>query len=220
MPYVPLVPPLAPNPENGPLGPVWVVDSDEVRFSLAFALSPKFQVESCESAEDFLANAPVEHPGCLVMEYNMPGLHGREVIDRLAEAASPVGVIFLTTHATVRTAVSAIEAGACGFWEKPVDPVELSNSVEETLRKSYEKARKLKLLGLISSLTSRERQIFELVCQGFTSSEIAEQLFLSQRTIEVHRVHISRKLGSSAVSRILYELVVANGDWKALPAQT
>lgn len=187
-------------------GPVWIVDDDDVRFSISFALSPRYEPQTFGSGEEFLENVSLDRPGCLLLDMRMLGMSGLEVQKRLIEANSPIGIVFLSGHGDVRTAVSTMEAGAVSFLEKPVDPDLLSDAVRRALDISYQRHRRQHIRQLLGTLTNRERQVFHMVCQGLKNVDIAEALFVSKRTIEVHRMHISRKLGYAAPIRVLYEL--------------
>lgn len=192
------------RPQNH--GPVWIVDDDDVRFSLSFALSPRYEPQTFGSGEEFLSQVSLVRPGCLILDLRMLGMTGLDVQKRLIEAQSPIGVVFLSGHGDIRTAVSAMESGAVSFLEKPVDPDLLAAAVQKALDASYERHRRKHIHKLLSTLTAREMQIFRMVCQGRKNSDIAEELFVSKRTVEVHRMHISRKLGYAAPIRFLWEL--------------
>lgn len=192
------------RPQNH--GPVWIVDDDDVRFSLSFALSPRYEPQTFGSGEEFLSQVSLDRPGCLILDLRMFGMTGLDVQKRLIEAQSPIGVVFLSGHGDIRTAVSAMESGAVSFLGKPVDPDLLAAAVQKALDASYERHRRKHIHKLLSTLTAREMQIFRMVCQGRKNSDIAEELFVSKRTVEVHRMHISRKLGYAAPIRFLWEL--------------
>lgn len=190
-------------------GPVWIVDDDDIRYSISFALSPRYSPYIFESCEEFLKKVKLDQPGCLILDLRMnsvEGLNGMALQQRLLDAKSPIGVVFLSAHGDVRTAVAAMESGAVSFLEKTVDPDLLIEAVRRALDISEKRARRQRMRELLGTLTNRELQIFRMVCQGFRNTDIAETLFISARTVEVHRTHISRKLGIAAPVRFLYEL--------------
>lgn len=187
--------------------PVWVVDDDDVRFSIRFGLAThSLSVETYSSGEEFFREVNPEQPGCLVVDMSMSGMSGLDVQKHLTEVGSPIKVILLSGHGTIRMAVEAMENGAVSFLEKPVDPEELVQKVRQALDLSRVEAKKVAARKLLRTFSKREAQIFELVCQGYKNTEIAEKLFLSQRTVEVHRAHIARRLESTSPIRILYDL--------------
>lgn len=194
-------------------GPVWVVDDDDVRESLTFALQPRFEAAYYPTLEAFLTQADLMQPGCLVIADRFAGLNESfNVQHELELRRSPVTVVFLSSLANIRAAVRALRQGAVSFLEKPVDPEELGDAVAEGLERALRRAQRNRLAERFESLSKRERQIFVLICRGLKNGDIAALLELSQRTVEVHRAHISRKLGDAAPIRLLYELILAEGE--------
>lgn len=189
---------------------VWVVDDDDVRESLSFALQ-RYKTAAFPSALAFLSRADLDRPGCLVIADDMAQTASGSIQDELARLRSPVSVIFLTKETDLRTAVKYLQMGAVSVLEKPVDPEELDHAVDLGLERSILRDRRYRLERLFETLSRRERQIFVLVCQGLRNGDIAELLNLSQRTVEVHRAHISRKLGNASPIRLLYELTQTLG---------
>lgn len=198
-------------------GPVWVVDDDDVRESLTFALQPRFEAASYPTLEAFLTQADLMQPGCLVIADRFAGLNESSLDEfnvqhELELRRSPVTVVFLSSLANIRAAVRALRQGAVSFLEKPVDPEELGDAVAEGLERALRRAQRNRLAERFESLSKRERQIFVLICRGLKNGDIAALLELSQRTVEIHRAHISRKLGDAAPIRLLYELILAEGE--------
>lgn len=198
-------------------GPVWVVDDDDVRESLTFALQPRFEAASYPTLEAFLTQADLMQPGCLVIADRFAGLNESSLDEfnvqhELELRRSPVAVVFLSSLANIRAAVRTLRQGAVSFLEKPVDPEELGDAVAEGLERALRRAQRNRLAERFESLSKRERQIFVLICRGLKNGDIAALLELSQRTVEVHRAHISRKLGDAAPIRLLYELILAEGE--------
>ena len=187
--------------------PVWIVDDDDVRYSIRFALAThNFSAHTFSSGEEFFQNVLPEQPGCLVVDLTMQGMSGIDVQKRLREQDSPIKVIILSGHGTVRTAVEAMENGAISFMEKPVDPEELIVKVRLALEASRLESQKSKIRHLLRQFSKREAQIFDLVCRGMKNGEIASELFLSQRTVESHRANMVKRLGSLSPITVLYEL--------------
>ncbi len=184
--------------------PVWVIDEDGVRFSIRFALlTHNFNAMTMSSTQDFLQEVDLMQPGCLVVAYDEAG---QELQDALNRIESPIKLVFLANQEGIRTAVAAMEKGAISFLEKPVDPDILSTKIARALKLSLQAWRQKRVLDLMKQLSRREAVIFELICQGYTNSEIARQLFISQRTVETHRLHISRKMEGLSAIAALYEL--------------
>ena len=180
--------------------PVWVVD-DEVRYSIRFALATHgIDARTYASGEDFFNLVETDQPSCLVVDLTMPGMSGIEVLKRLRDLDSPIKVIVLSGHGTIRTAVEAMENGAISFMEKPVDPDDLLVKINAARDASLLEVCKTRVRHMLRQFSKRETQIFDLVCQGLKNGEIAEKLFLSTRTV------ITKRLEDRAPIGILYEL--------------
>ena len=167
-------------------GPVWVVDDDDVRESLTFALQPRFEAASYPTLEAFLTQADLMQPGCLVIADRFAGLNESSLDEfnvqhELELRRSPVTVVFLSSLANIRAAVRALRQGAVSFLEKPVDPEELGDAVAEGLERALRRAQRNRLAERFESLSKRERQIFVLICRGLKNGDIAALLELSQR---------------------------------------
>ena len=187
--------------------PVWVVDDDDVRYSIQFALSTLgIQCVTYSSGLDFLKEVNLQNPGCLIMDTHMNDISGKEVFEKLRQADSPIKVIFFSGEGTTADAVEAMENGAISYLMKPIYPDELVNKIQVARTKTLEALEHCQARVLLKNLSPREVQIFPLICEGRTSEEIAEMLYLSRRTLEVHRLNISRKFEKRAPASILYKL--------------
>ena len=184
-----------------------VDDEDVVRDALAWLLlTRRLLSESFNSAESFDAmlsqhSAEWPHsPCCLVLDVRMPGMSGPELFERLIARGltSFMPVIFLTGHGEIPIAVAAIKQGAFDFVEKPFSDNHLVDRIEEALKASAQalqsKLSKNTLSAAISELTHRESSVMHLISQGLTNKEIANELDISVRTVEVHRARVFEKL--------------------------
>src|SRR3954469_7103626 len=130
-----------------------------------------YEVVTYASAQQLLDDPPgSDHPGCILLDVQLPGLGGPELQSSLVQRRSPLPIVFLTGHADTATTVRAIKAGAEDFLTKPVSSQQLIDAIERAL-KHQEAARgprgKLDSFRyLLSSLTPRERQVFEWVVRG------------------------------------------------------
>jgi two-component system, LuxR family, response regulator DctR len=169
---------------------------------LASALSPPS--ESYANAEDFWAQIQQSSPrqaSCVLLDVRMPGMSGLALFDKLLTLpwARTLPVIFLTGHADVPTAVSAVKRGAFDFCEKPFSDNALVDRIEQALAQSHEAIDQLRgrehIYSRIAELTERERDVMRLVTQGMPNKLIADQLQISVRTVEVHRARVFDKMG-------------------------
>jgi len=188
---------------------VHIVDDEaRVRDALALLLSTA-QIESrtYASAEEYLASVRWDEPACVVLDNQLPGLSGIELLKRIAEAASDTAVILITSYADVPTAVSAMRAGAFHFVEKPIDAESLLLTVEEALART-EEARDLhahaqEFRNRRASLTEREREVFGLLVEGTATKVIAHRLGITRRTAEHHRAAVMHKMQARTISHLV-----------------
>jgi FixJ family two-component response regulator len=191
---------------------VHVVDDDaDFRIAIGRLLKAAgYRVELYESAAQLLDHPPSdEEPGCVLLDVRMPNVSGTEVQDQLAERAPLLPIVFLTGHGDIPTSVRAMKAGAEDFLTKPVEKDRLVAAIEQSVADhaaKRERVRRLRRLrDLVSTLTPRERQVFELVVRGKLNKQIAFDLGTSERTVKAHRLKVMEKFGV----RSLAELVTA-----------
>lgn len=189
---------------------VYIVDDDEaVRHGLRLLLeSVGHQVQDFGTAEDFLANYHADRPGCLILDIRMPSVSGLELQEILAERDSHPPIIFLTGHGNVPTAVKALKGGAIDFFQKPInDEQQLLDRVYEALRidaASHDEAgQRAEAEELLARLTPRETEVMALMCQGKANKVIAIDLEISERTVELHRAHVMKKLGIRSIPELI-----------------
>ncbi len=184
---------------------VFVVDDDtSIRSALCLLLkSVGLNVEAHSSAQEFLGSYNPLVPGCLVLDLRMPGLSGLELQEELSKREVSIPVIFITGHGDVSVAVQAMKAGAVDFVEKPfsdqflLDTIQRAVTRDRQVRKS--RADSEQTAERLEALTPREREVTGLVVKGKASKQIAAELHISQKTVEVHRMHIMEKLGARSV---------------------
>lgn len=178
----------------------YLVDDDEaIRDALGWLLKSRgIANTSFASAEEFLAAWTPQLAGCVVLDMRMSGMSGLDCFDRLRELESSLPVIFLTGHGDVPLAVATLKKGAFDFFEKPLNDNELATRIQEAMdldaRQRAANATVDSVKARISSLTTRERQIMELVLAGKFNKVIADELNISMRTVEVHRANLFEKM--------------------------
>jgi RNA polymerase sigma factor (sigma-70 family) len=179
---------------------IYIVDDDaSIRYGLSLLLEPEgYLVQTHKSGEDFLAAYEPSAQGCLILDLCMPGIGGLEVQAALARLGSHLPIIFLSGFGDVPVTVDAMKAGAEDFLTKPTDFDVLVEKVRALVDKSYlinEAARESEEIRTrLDELTGREREILGMAISGQSSKGIAQQLGLSQRTVENHRLRINKKL--------------------------
>lgn len=176
-----------------------VDDDDAIRDALAWLLKSRgLPYAAYASAESFLAAWTPAMSGCVVLDMRMSGMSGLDCFDQLRERRSILPVIFLTGHGDVPLAVGTLKKGAFDFFEKPLNDNELATRIGEAMeldaRQRAANATVDSVNSRLSSLTTRERQIMELVLAGKFNKVIADELNISMRTVEVHRANLFDKM--------------------------
>lgn len=188
---------------------VFVVDDDAaVRNAISLLMkSAGLAVESYPSASEFLAQYDPSRPGCLVLDVRMPGMSGPDLQEALASRHIHIPIIVVTGHGDVPMAVRAIRRGALDFLQKPFDDHVLLQRIEQALaldaRRREEEAHQAEVQGRLGRLTQREREVMELLIAGRGNKEIAFDLGLSRKTVDIHRSHIMMKLGLDSLAELV-----------------
>jgi len=167
-----------------------------------------FATRQYESGEAFLAAASEAASGVVLLDIRMPGMDGLQVQQAMNERQLGLPVIVLTGHGDIATAVKAIRAGALEFLEKPYDEQDLLASVEAAFEKLQEgKVRDLvddePDIGPIATLSRRERMVLVGLMEGKQNKNIAYDLGLSPRTVEMYRARMMDKLAARSLSDAL-----------------
>ena len=196
---------------------VHVIDDDaSLRRALKFLLeSVGWQVDTHESAEAFLAAFDRERrPACLVLDIRMPMTSGLELQQQLHDRGVRVPIVFLTGHGDVAMAVQAMKFGASDFIEKPFKDQVLLDAVGRALRKDMErrdeKREREQLADRLARLSPRELEVARLVAEGLPSKTVSVRLDISERTVQVHRLHLMAKLEIHSVAELARMMLLAD----------
>jgi len=196
---------------------VFVVDDDRaVRESLALLVqSVGLEVETFSGAGEFLDAYQPDRRGCLITDIRMPGMSGLELQERLTEEGYHIPVIVLTGFGDVPAAVRALKGGAVDFVEKPFNPQALLDLVQQALVREAELReqadREANLAEHMALLTPREREVMALVVAGKANKVIAIDLSISERTVELHRGRIMKKMQARSLAELM-RIVLPPGD--------
>ncbi len=194
---------------TNPQTTVFVVDDDaSMRESLRWLLeSVQLKVQTFDSAEAFLAIARPDACGCLVLDVQMPGLSGPELMTELKRRHIHLPILFLSGHGDIPTVVQAIKGGAVDFLAKPYDNASLLERIGQALALDADsrdsRRRELHRSQRLDALTSREREILDQVVAGRSNKEVGRTLGISYKTVEAHRGRLMRKMGAASFAELL-----------------
>lgn len=171
-----------------------------------------YDVETFGSAQQFLKSLDALRPGCLVVDVRMPGMDGLELMHELAQRSIRLPVVLISGYADVPMAVAAIKAGAEDLIEKPIKDAELVAAINRCFARTFERlsngqAREDDLEQRFGKLTPREREVFDLVVEGYTSHAISSRLQISSRTVETLRVQIMGKMQAQSVALLVRQSI-------------
>ena len=166
-----------------------------------------FAVAAFASPEKFLAQYDPHTPGCLVLDLDMPAVHGLELQRILATKGSVLPIIFLTGHGDIPKSVQAMKRGASDFLTKPVNDKDLLAAVRVAIERDAldrrEQAKLSEICARLDTLTPREREVLEHVVAGKLNKQIAGDLGVTEATIKMHRARVMAKMKVQAVADLV-----------------
>ena len=188
---------------------IMVVDDDSGVRNAMRSLLKSVGLESVlyPSAQEFLAAYQPSQPGCLVLDIRMPGMSGLEMQHELNVRGALIPVIFITGHGDIPMAVEAMQHGAFDFLQKPFRDQDLLDRIQRAIQKDGELRQSLgehtRIKAHLESLTAREREVLDLMTQGKQNKQIAQELGISPRTIEIHRARVMEKMEAQSVAELV-----------------
>lgn len=195
-------------------GIVYILDDDElVLETLKQCFTDNgFLVESYQHTQLFLHHVKNTANACLILDLNMPDLNGLQVQRQLKERGIDLPIVVYSGSADVSSAVQAMESGALTLLQKPSTPTVLVNTVVRAIEQHQVKQnrsdKKIQAEKQLAKLSKREKTIAIRVAQGLSAASIAQELFISSRTVEAHKSSIFSKLEMKSVAKLT--LVVVN----------
>ena len=196
-------------------GIVHIIDDDEaLRESLSFLLrTARLDVRSYPSAAEFLDARPESILGCVITDVRMPGMSGIELLRRLQELKIGLPVIVITGHGDVPLAVEAMKVGAFDFLEKPFDDDVLLASVRSALTRrdgeTRRQAERADIESKLAALSNRERDVLNGLVAGRANKQIAHDLGISPRTVEIYRANLMNKMQAGSLSELVRMALVS-----------
>ena len=188
---------------------VHIIDDDQaLRESLAFLLrAAQLEVQSFDSAKAFLDALPDASVGCVITDIRMPDMSGIDLLRRLKELNVGIPVIVITGHGDVPLAVEAMKIGAADFFEKPFNDDQLVASVRAALQQQQGQtkrgAERAEIEHRISTLSAREKDVLTGLIEGRANKQIAFDLGISPRTVEIYRANLMNKMQADSLSDLV-----------------
>ena len=188
-------------------GTVCIVDDDEaVRQATSRLLAAGgFDTLTFDTAEAFLEHPLIATPCCLVLDLQLPGLSGIELQEHLATRRPRIPIVFVSGQGDIPTTVRAMRAGAVDFLCKPFSASSLLSAIRLALAQSAREMQEAQTDRRIeyAALTSREREVLELVVDGRMNKQIAATLGITEATVKVHRGRVMHKLQVNSVAELV-----------------
>ena len=184
---------------------VFIVDDDPlVLNALSAVLSREgYQVSGFGEGASFLAAARARTPTCIILDVQMPGQSGLDILKELNAQQYPAPIFIISGVGDIPMAVEAIKSGALDFIEKPFDAATVVTRVREAIEAWARRAQRgasadvpAKTFAGQDLLTARERDVLNQIAAGLSNKQAGRELGISPRTIEVHRARIMEKLGA------------------------
>lgn len=184
---------------------IYIVDDDEALCkALRWLLeSVDLKVETFNSALDFLSAYQSNWRGCLLIDIRMPFMSGLQLQEKLIEIGNLIPIIMISGHGDISMAVRAMKAGAVDFITKPFNDQILLEQIQHALTLNKQVENKQTLLSRYQSLTLREQQIMCGVVDGKMNKQIAFDLQISPKTVELHRAHVMQKMGAKTFAELV-----------------
>lgn len=188
---------------------VFIVDDDpSVRDALGLLLGVHdYRLAVFADADSFLRALKPHWHGCLLLDIRMPGMDGLSLQKKLLELGCDLPVVIMTGHGDVDSAREAFRALAVDFLEKPLDGARLLAAIAEAFERQRQAAdaaaSRSQIQRRLDGLTPREREVMARVVAGRHNREIAAELAISPRTVEVHKARMMDKLGVGSVAELV-----------------
>ena len=191
-----------------PEATVYIVDDDPlIRESLKRMFSSLGgHVAIFADARQFLDHELEDLPGCLILDFKMPGQNGIELQQELIARQVDLPIIFLTAHGDIPTSVQAVRSGAVDFLTKPVEQQVLLRSVQKAIQWHHQHRKEMASLRdfhrKVGNLSERERHVMLLAVEGLLNKQIARRLGITERTVKEHRGRVMRKTGIESIAQL------------------
>jgi two-component system, LuxR family, response regulator FixJ len=193
----------------GPQPTVFIVDADAgLRQSMMLLLGMRgYRTQGLASGDELLAAIRPDSRGCVIIDTKLDSADGMQVMARLRDKEIKLPVLFVSSQADVQSARAALKGGAFDYLPKPLDSDRLTEVIAAAVaddRRRWEGAlQAARLRQRLARLTQRERQVMQHVVAGLHNREIAVELGISPRTVEVYKARMMDKLDVQRVADLV-----------------
>ena len=194
---------------------VYVVDDDQGMLNSTVWLLESIGLCAIPfiSGQTFL-DAELQHShACVILDVRMPGMGGLNVQEALRTKGLELPIIFVSGHADVPIVVRAFRAGAVDFIEKPYNEQLLLDSIQQALNRfdlAADESTLQAVLQRIASLTPRERDVLLPLVQGYTNREMAQQLGISVKTVDLYRSRVMKHMQAQTLPDLVGMAIAAD----------
>ena len=159
------------------------------------------------TAHEFLGATLPDGPTCLVLDVRLPGLSGLNLQREMVERSIQIPIIFISGHGDIPMTVQAMKAGAVEFLTKPFRDQDLLDAIDQaTERDRLSRSQRMEMGELeerSETLTPREREVMRLVVAGLLNKQIAAELDISEKTVNVHRSQVMQKMRAESLVELV-----------------
>jgi two-component system response regulator FixJ len=197
---------------------IYIVDDDaDIRETLARLFAAEgYASEPFAAAQQLLESCHDDMRGCILLDMNMPGMTGIQLQQALLDRGIDIPIVFLSGYGNVAASSQAFRRGAADFLEKPIDKDILLDRIKEAFAadcKQFEQRQQRAVVSKLGNrLTGRELQVMKLVIKGLSSKQIAKELSISHRTVEVYRAKLMDKMQAKTLAELISQGLLMDLD--------
>lgn len=194
---------------------VYVVDDDQGMLDSTLWLLESVGLKGVPftSGRAFLEACDAAANACVLLDVRMPGMGGLNVQEEMRARGIDLPIIFVSGHADVPIVVRAFKAGAVDFIEKPYNEQLLLDSVQQALERRKPVTRRdprlAEVQARLDQLTPRERDVLLPLVRGYTNREVAEQLDISVKTVDLYRSRVMKRMQAETLSELVGMVIAA-----------